>query len=73
MPGNSTILKKDPKELTNSSDDEAYADVVQMMHKKLDSVQKVYKVTEREFEQVPKETVERANKMFDKLRGSPFR
>ncbi len=66
-------LEKDPKELANSIDDEAYTDAVQMMHKKLDSVQKVYKVTDREFEQAPKEAVERANKMFDKLRGTPIR
>lgn len=62
-------LEKDPKELTNSIDDDAYADVVEMMHKKLASVQKVYKVTDNEFEHAPKEKVERAYELFDKLRG----
>ncbi|HZJ20359.1 MAG TPA: sulfatase [Pricia sp.] len=65
-------LEKDPQELANSIDDDAYADVVEMMHQKLDSVQKVYKVTDKEFEQAPKEAVERAYKMFDKLRGEPL-
>ncbi len=65
-------LEKDTKELTNSIDEEAYADVVQSMHLKLDSVQKVYMVTDREFEQAPKEAIERANRMFEKLRGTPI-
>lgn len=65
-------LEKDPKEMTNSIDDEAYADVVQMMHKKLDSVQKVYKVTDKEFEQASPEKIEQAYKLFDKLRGKPL-
>jgi len=65
-------LEEDPQELTNSIDDTAYTDVIEIMHKKLDSVQKVYKVTDKEFEQAPKEKVERANKMFDKLRGTPI-
>lgn len=65
-------LEKDPRELTNSIDDDTYADVIEMMHQKLDSVQKVYKVTEKEFERAPKEKVARANKMFDQLRGTPI-
>lgn len=66
-------LEKDPKELTNSIDDPSYADVVQTMHQKLDSVQKVYKVTDKEFEKAPKEKIDRAIKMFDKLRGTPIK
>ncbi len=65
-------LEKDPNELTNSIDDPSYTEVIEMMHQKLDSVQKVYKVTDKEFEQASKEKVERANAMFDKLRGSPI-
>ncbi|HET8735406.1 MAG TPA: sulfatase, partial [Pricia sp.] len=66
-------LEKDPQELTNGIDDPAYADVIATMHRKLDSVQAVYKVTESEFEQAPTEKVERAYKMFDKLRGTPIK
>ncbi len=66
-------LEKDPQELTNSIDDPSYADVVEKMHQKLDSVQMVYKVTEKEFEQAPKEAVERSNKLFDKLRGTAIK
>lgn len=66
-------LEKDAQELTNRIDDEAYADVVQTMHQKLDSVQKAYMVTDGEFEQAPKGKVEQANKMFQKLRGRPIK
>ena len=66
-------LEKDPKEKNNSINDSSYADAIAMMHRKLDSVQKVYKVTEREFEQAPREKVERAEKLFEKLRGTPIR
>jgi hypothetical protein len=39
------------------------------MHKKLDSVQQLYKVTEKEFEKAPKASVDRAYEQFRKLRG----
>ncbi|MDT7829368.1 sulfatase [Pricia sp. S334] len=65
-------LEEDPRELTNSIDDPDYAEVIETMHQKLDSIQKVYKVTEKEFEQAPKQKVERAYKLFDKLRGTPI-
>ena len=66
-------LEKDPKEKNNSINDSSYADAIAMMHRKLDSVQEVYEVTEREFEQTPREKVERAEKLFEKLRGTPIR
>ena len=66
-------LEKDPKEKNNSINDSSYADAIAMMHRKLDSVQEVYEVTEREFEQAPREKVERAEKLFEKLRGTPIR
>ncbi|MGB7393810.1 MAG: sulfatase [Pricia sp.] len=65
-------LEKDPKELTNSIDDPSYAGVIEVMHQKLDSVQKVYQVTDREFEQAPEEKVEQAYEVFDRLRGEPI-
>lgn len=65
-------LEKDLKELYNGIDDATYSDVIEMMHQKLDSVQKVYKVTDKEFEQAPAEKIERTYDMFDKLRGTPL-
>jgi arylsulfatase A-like enzyme len=65
-------LEKDPRERINSIDDPAYADVIETMHQKLDSVQKVYKVTDREFEKAPEEKVERAYQLFERLRGEPL-
>ncbi|UJH69292.1 sulfatase [Allomuricauda sp. SCSIO 65647] len=66
-------LEKDPKELYNAIDDEKYADEIAMMHQKLDSLQVVYKVTEKEFENAPKEQVEKAYENFDRLLGKPIK
>ncbi|NNE77878.1 MAG: DUF4976 domain-containing protein, partial [Pricia sp.] len=66
-------LEKDPKERTNSIDDQQYAEVVKMMHQKLDSVQKHYGVTETEFEKAPQEKVEKAYELFERLRGTPMK
>ncbi|MBS9461082.1 sulfatase [Flagellimonas sp. 389] len=62
-------LEKDPQELINLIDKESYSGVIDAMHKKLDSVQKYYKVTEKEFEKAPKEKVDRAYEAFERLRG----
>lgn len=64
-------LENDPKELHNLIDDINYRYVRAMMHKKLDSVQKVYKVTEKEFEKAPQEQIDKAYKQFKRLRGTP--
>ncbi|WP_370176117.1 sulfatase family protein [Leeuwenhoekiella palythoae] len=65
-------LKSDPQEVQNKIDDPAYADVIESLHKKLDSVQEVYGVTEKEFEQAPAERVAREYKNFERLRGTPM-
>jgi arylsulfatase A-like enzyme len=65
-------LQKDPKELHNAINDEEYKDIVTLMHKKLDSLQTYYKVTDKEFETTPKEKVDRTYKAFEKLRGTPI-
>ena len=65
-------LASDPQELTNSIQDSAYTEVIKMLHHKLDSVQKVYKVTDKEFEKAPKEKVEKAYNVFNRLRGTPI-
>jgi hypothetical protein len=65
-------LEKDPQELHNAIDDTAYSDIIAKMHIQLDSVQKFYKVTSKEFEKTPEKAVERTYKMFEKLRGTPM-
>jgi len=42
------------------------------MHKKLDSLQSYYKVTDKEFDTTPKEKVDRTYEAFEKLRGTPI-
>ena len=65
-------LESDPQEVQNKIDDPAYADVIESLHKKLDSVQEVYGVTQKEFEQAPAERVAREYKNFERLRGTPM-
>ncbi|SIS52306.1 Arylsulfatase A [Zobellia uliginosa] len=64
-------LYKDPKELNNLIDDRTYTSIIDQMHHKIDSLQKVYKVSEREFHKAPKEAVDKAYKQFKRLRGKP--
>ena len=66
-------LEKDPKELHNAIGDEEYTDVITMMHQKLDSLQVVYKVTDKEFENAPKEQVKKAYDNFARLRGKTIK
>lgn len=66
-------LEKDPQELHNAIDDRSYSDIIAKMHVQLDSVQKFYKVTSKEFEKAPEKNVERTYKMFEKLRGTPMK
>lgn len=66
-------LKKDPHELHNAIDDEDYVEVIAKMHKKLDSLQSYYEVTDKEFETTPKEQVDRSYEVFKKLRRTPMR
>lgn len=65
-------LHKDPQEIHNAIKDEEYKNVITAMHKKLDSLQAYYKVTEKEFETTPKEKVDRTYEAFEKLRGTPI-
>lgn len=65
-------LEKDPKEQHNAINDEEYKDIITAMHKKLDSLQTYYKVTEKEFETTPKEKVDKTYEAFKKLRGTPI-
>ena len=62
-------LEKDPLEQHNLIDDGQYSDVLIEMHRKLDSVQKFYRLTDQEFLNAPKEKVENAYRLFERLRG----
>lgn len=65
-------LEKDPQELQNVIDAEEYVEVIAKMHKKLDSLQSYYEVTDKEFATTPKEQVDRSYEVFKKLRGTPM-
>ncbi len=65
-------LKKDPRELNNAIDDNEYKDIIAKMHQKLDSLQKHYLVTEKEFKTSTKAEVNYAKKAFKRLRGTPI-
>lgn len=64
-------LEKDPKEKTNLIMDSEYANILNEMHIKLDSVKRHYGVTQSEFKTAPKEKVDRAYDQFKRLRGTP--
>lgn len=62
-------LERDPNELHNVYSDRGYSGIVANMHQKLDSVQKVYKITEKEYEKASQEDIDKAYKQFKRLRG----
>ncbi|MCK0192590.1 sulfatase [Arenibacter sp. F20364] len=62
-------LLEDPYEQHNAINDTRYQEVIGTMYQKLDSVQEHYKVMEKEFRAAPKEKVDNANKLFERLRG----
>nr|WP_299170294.1 sulfatase [uncultured Allomuricauda sp.] len=66
-------LLEDPKELYNVINDKAYSNQIATMHQKLDSLQDLYNVTEKEFEKASKEQVEKAYNQFKRLRGEPVK
>ncbi|MGJ3234016.1 sulfatase family protein [Marivirga sp.] len=63
-------LKNDPSEINNQIDNPEYDQIEAQLRVKLDSLQKLYKVTDKEFEKTPKEKVDQAYKQFEKLRGN---
>jgi len=62
-------LEEDPKEINNQIDNPQYDNVEKQLRNRLAELQKQYEVTNKEFEQAPKEQVEKAYKQFEKLRG----
>lgn len=66
-------LQKDPHELRNAVDDPEYGETLSKMHRKLDSVQKAYLVTDKEFEKASKEKIGKAYESFARLRGKDIK
>tara|TARA_R110002050_G_scaffold59259_2_gene132561 strand:+ start:7651 stop:9282 length:1632 start_codon:yes stop_codon:yes gene_type:complete len=64
-------LVNDPQEQKSAINDVSYTSIIAKMHIKLDSVQKVYKVSEKEFERASPEKIQNAYKQFKRLRGIP--
>jgi uncharacterized sulfatase len=62
-------LEEDPKEIHNQIDNPQYDAVEAQLREQLIRLQQQYQVTELEFEQAPKEQVQRAYGQFEKLRG----
>ncbi|WP_282080270.1 sulfatase family protein [Aquimarina algiphila] len=66
-------LEKDPKESNNLINNLVYKETIQTMKIKLDSVQKVYRVTNKEFDKATPEEIKKAYQSFKRLRGKPIR
>ncbi len=62
-------LEKDPRELNNIYEDPDYAELREELHESLASLQKMYQVTNAEFEKAPKEKVDQAYRNFARLAG----
>jgi uncharacterized sulfatase len=62
-------LETDPSEINNLIDNPNYDDIEDMLHQKLANLQSQYNVTDKEFEEASDESVERAYKQFENLRG----
>ena len=66
-------LDKDSLELHNAINEPSYKDIIVDLRQKLDSVQKHYGVSAKEFETSPKEKVDKAYDQFKRLRGIPMK
>jgi len=62
-------LDEDPLEIQNQIDNPDYDEIEALLRIRLSELQKQYEVTVQEFDQAPKEQVEKAYKQFEKLRG----
>ncbi len=63
-------LEEDPNEIHNQIDNPFYDEVESRLRKRLIDLQRQYQVTNEEFEQAPKESVQSAYEQFEKLRGT---
>jgi len=62
-------LETDPRENQNQIDNLDYKEIKENLMVTLDSLQKVYLVSQGDFKRAPKESVDRAYKQFKRLRG----
>ncbi|MDU8885877.1 sulfatase [Yeosuana sp. MJ-SS3] len=62
-------LEEDPNEIHNQINNPEYDNIEVQLRNKLAELQKQYQVTDQEFEQAPKQQVEKAYKQFERLRG----
>ncbi|GGW28487.1 hypothetical protein GCM10007383_12280 [Arenibacter certesii] len=65
-------LKEDPSEINNVIHDDMYNEVEQLLRKRLAQLQQQYQVTPKEFERAKPEAIQRAYKVFERLRGQPM-
>ncbi|MBC9797005.1 sulfatase family protein [Sinomicrobium weinanense] len=65
-------LETDPGENKNIYGDPKYSDIQQRLLVTLDSLQKAYGITEKEFEHADKKKTERAYEVFQSMRGEPM-
>jgi arylsulfatase A-like enzyme len=63
-------LKEDPNEQNNLYDNPAYAAVQQAMHSKLDSLQQLYQVTDKEFEKSSPAQVKAIRAFFEGMKNN---
>ncbi|MBF8148595.1 sulfatase [Winogradskyella sp. F6397] len=62
-------LEEDPKEIANQIENPDYDNIEAELRTRLAALQEEYEVKAKEFEQAPKENVERSFKQFERLRG----
>ena len=65
-------LREDPSEINNVIHDDLYKEVEQILRKRLVQLQQEYQVTPKEFERAKPEAIQRAYKVFERLRGQPM-
>ena len=66
-------LKEDPSEVNNVIHDDMYNEVEQLLRGRLIQLQQQYQVTPKEFERAKPEVIQRAYKVFERLRGQPMK
>ncbi|MFD1161156.1 sulfatase family protein [Hwangdonia seohaensis] len=66
-------LREDPSETNNVIDEDIYNEIEHILRLRLAELQEQYQVTEKEFERASPESIKRAYKGFERLRGQPMK
>ncbi|WP_418603683.1 sulfatase [Hwangdonia sp.] len=66
-------LREDPSETNNVIDEDIYNEIKHILRLRLVELQEQYQVTEKEFERASPESIKRAYKGFERLRGQPMK